>query len=258
MQITESNHKIDWYRIWKSLHQAFRREPGDFSRVRKAIEHLKAIMAFLGEREVRTRSRRNLRNVGIAIAASGGEKVRIISPICLSIPPGKFKHTENSQLVDKHVKFLNGFGKALPPWELVCLVPPPEKPDVETDKYVKNVLNLTTHYYGNEANVSCHMMSEFSPGMIVMEEAVIQEIASSPYLSNLCDGFMKQRARYYTSLGVNPHLWLRMNRRTMAQYIILGRLAALRGDLMCIHTTVNIHCAIYGGAGVLHNPVGFR
>lgn len=257
MSITKPIQSANWGRIEVSLRQRFRREPTARSNIPMAMDHLKKIAATVGEKGKGSRGRRVLRNMGIALAVSGG-RIKILSCICLSIPPGEIKKAEVSSLVQKHVTFLESLGDALPPWELVCLFPPPERDDIGADAYIREVCYLTGEHYRLDSRVSCELMTSYAPGIIAMEEIIIDEIATSSYLSNLCEGFLRQRSGYYASLRIEPRLWLRKNRRTMAQYIILGRLAALHGCLMCIHTTVNIHCAIYGGAGVLHNPVGFR
>lgn len=260
---TQIVRKLDWGRIEMSIKQRFRREPDARARVGESMECLRKIVDRAGDK---TKCRKALRNIGISLAVNK-DRLQIISCICLSVPPGDLKKAEVSKLVHSHVAFLKSFGDALPPWELTCLFPPPEREDRAAEIYIAEVCELTKQYYWileghldekDERPVSCELMTNYAPGMIAMEDIVIEEICASPHLSRLCEGFITQRSDYYKSLGIDPQLWPRKNRRTMAQYIILGRLAALHGSLMCSHTTVNIHCALYGGAGVLHNPVGFR
>lgn len=260
---TQIAREIDWGRIEMSIKQRFRREPDARARVGESMECLRKITDLVGDK---TKCRRALRNIGISLAVNK-DRLKIVSCICLSIPPGDLKKAEVSKLVHSHVAFLKNFGDVLPPWELTCLFPPPEREDRTAETYITEVCALTKQYYCVQKNhpdgknnypVSCELMMNYAPGMIAMEDIVIEEICASQHLSRLCRGFITQRSDYYKSLGIDPQFWPRKNRRTMAQYIILGRLAALHGSLMCSHTTVNIYCALYGGAGVLHNPIGFR
>ncbi len=245
---------IDWKRVEASIKQRFRREPSVRANIVPTMDALRRIVPHVG---IQSTNRRALRNIGTSLIAQP-KQVTIISPICLSIHKGIVEKPAPSALVQKHIAFLDSFGADLPPWKLVCLFPPPEREDAEAEGYIREVCQLTEAFHANRPDIEAKMMVDYAPGMIAMEESVIEEIVSSPHLSDVSSSITSQRSKYYHEIRIQSEHWRRRTRRTMAQYIILGRLAALQGALMCNHTSANIRCALYGGGGVLHNPVGFR
>ena len=245
---------IDWGRIEVSMRQRFRREPLVRKRIPSIVEILKSVVKHAGDQ---TLTRRSLRNIGISLLASKGE-LNIVSPICLYLPPCGNYSPAPSELVQKHIAFLESFGSDIPPWKVTFVFPPPEKEDEKAEHYIRAVCELTKARYAACSSIEVTMMTDYAPGMIAMEESVIEEIQGSPHLLKLSKRVGGQRSEYYGSINIPPELWNRRTRRTMAQYIILGRLALLQGKVLCNHTSANIRCALYGGGGVLHNPVGFR
>lgn len=248
---------IDWSRVQKSIWQRFRKEPHLRSKIPDAMEMLKAMLSRTGEQ---SKNRQAARNIGMSLVENTDEKLTVVSPICLAFDPRGENLATASALVDKHVAFLRSFEQDIPAWKLVCLFTPSERPGEEVDSFIGETFRLTGDKYRSQKDVAveARMMASYAPGIIAMEDLVIQEISESPYLSRLANRLMRQRAKYYGELGIQNELWLRRTRRTMAQYILLGRHAAANGFIMCNHSTANIQCYLYAGAGVLHNPVGFR
>ena len=99
---TQINRKIDWGRIEMSIKQRFRREPDVRARVGESMEYLRKIVGRVGDK---SNCRRALRNIGISLTVNK-DRLKIISCICLSIPPGDLKKAKVSKLVHNHVAFL--------------------------------------------------------------------------------------------------------------------------------------------------------
>ncbi len=252
--VSPATRVIDWQRIQSSIKQRFRREPSVRANIVPTMDILRKIVPHVGDQST---NRRALRNIGTSLI-SQPKQLTIISPICLSIPADKLEKAVPSTLVQKHVAFLDSFGADLPSWKLVCLFPPPEREDPEAEGYIRDVCQVTSAFYANRPDIDAKMMVDYAPGIIAMEESVIEEIIGSPFLAGMSGRITGHRSDYYNEIRIPRELWDRRTRRTMAQYIILGRLAAFQGALMCNHTSANIRCALYGGGGVLHNPVGFK
>lgn len=245
---------IDWERIRVSITQRFRREPSVRSNIDKAMCALQRIVPHVGSQST---SRMALRNIGTSLIRQPST-VTIISPICMSVPAGNLEKAMPSVLAQRHIAFLDSFGEDLPDRKIVFLFPPPEREDAEAESYIRETCRVTGAFYKDRPDIDAQMMVDYAPGMIAMEEPVISEIVNAPHLASMSGSLCNQRNRYYEEIRIPIELRARRTRRTMAQYIILGRLASLQGALMCNHTSANIRCALYGGGGVLHNPVGFK
>lgn len=253
--VSETKVEIDWPRIEQSIKQRFRREPGRRANVPFVMDILKRLAPRTGPW---SQGRRTLRNIGTALATDPG-LATVISPICLSVPPGTLPKAGPSELVAKHVAFLESLGDGLPPWSLTCLFPPPEREDERVADYIRAVRAATQERYDGDPRIRTTMMVDYIPAMVAMENPVIDEIVRTPMLSKLSGRLGNQRGRYYQSIGVSTEQQrLRRTRRTMSQYMIVGRIAATHGWLVCNHTSANIRCYLETSAGVLHNPVGFR
>jgi hypothetical protein len=253
MQKKPVEHETDWGRIEQSIKQRFRREPRKKCYVDAYVRILKELKPLLGKQ---SHGRRALRNIGTALLTSELRPI-VISPICLSIPPGPLDEAKPSTLADKHVAFMESLSGHIRNWQLFLLFPPPERDDEHAHAYIERVRKLTEEKYRGDMRVTVAQMTALFEGAISSEEDVIGEINRTPYLSRMCARLTHERSEYYRKINIPSELWARRTRRTMAQYIILGRIASMHSYLICNHTSANIACEVYAGGAVLHNPVGF-
>jgi hypothetical protein len=172
-----------------------------------------------------------------------------------------------SLLAEKHISFLRDISTLLPGTEITFLYADHEADDAELlrvtgktkDEFtslVRSSIVATEQRISSYGWTSC-AMTDFMPDLVAEEERCYRWIAENPNFTQRIFSETVSRADMYLKISrtLTSSEMRERTMRTAAQYVAVGRFAAMRGCMISNHTTVNLAWYLQTDAAILHNPV---
>lgn len=251
--------RLNWPRIMSAIGRSSHTYP-EVDRVNLGLveSQLRQLIEIMGFWSI---SRKALTNIGEALFHAAPEGVKIISPVCFDHDQVMRQETITfPKLVSAHIEFIEKIRTVISVRSATFLFASYGKtlhPEIkrrmnESAVFVQQ--NLTDPFY------SAMPMGSYLPNIRAEEQRIKYEISNTPDFFHQLIRILEHERRKGSGIGggTEGRLITRRNSTSIAEFYALGRHASANGILICYHTTGRSRCFQRAGAGVLHNPVGFR